>query len=168
MGMSWSSFKSEDWKDVVIGHGTHRYKVDLKWGALNASLYPVQDCHEMVIDKQGRIFLLTNHTKNNILIYDTKGSLIDSWGTTYPGAHGLTIREEGGEDFLYITDTERHEVIKTTLAGREVLVLPYPKDSGKYESANQYAPTETAIADNGDIYVADGIFSNHLVRNEYK
>ena len=36
------------------------------------------------------------------------------------------------------------------------MVLPYPKESGKYESADQYIPTETAIAENGDIYVADG------------
>ncbi|NRB64642.1 MAG: 6-bladed beta-propeller, partial [Saprospiraceae bacterium] len=103
--------------ELIIGHGDYRYTIDIHWGALNTQYHPVQDCHEMVIDKRGRIFLLTNHTKNNILIYDQSGTLLDYWGTSYPGAHGLTLSEEGGESFLYITDTIRHEVIKTTLAG---------------------------------------------------
>ena len=32
--------------------------------------YPVKDCHEMVQDSMGRIILLTNETKNNVIIYD--------------------------------------------------------------------------------------------------
>ncbi len=162
------SFPNNHWKDLIIGHGSHRYKIDLNWGALNANFYPVKDCHEMVIDQKGRIFLLTNHTKNNVLIYNKSGQLLQTWGTTYPGAHGLTIKDEGGEEFLYITDNERHEVIKTTLDGREIMVLPYPAASGKYESATQYIPTETAIADNGDIYVADGYGLQYILQYSAK
>lgn len=146
----------QSWQDVIIGHGTHRYKVDLNWGALNAHFYPVQDCHEMVQDSRGRILLLTNHTRNNIIIYDKKGKLLNVWGTEFPGAHGLTLNNEGGEDFLYIADNARHEVIKTTLDGRIIQVISYPRESGKYQSPGEYIPTETAIAPNGDIYVADG------------
>lgn len=142
--------------DLVIGHNSHQYKIDLNWGALNADHYPVQDCHEMVQDSKGRIVLLTNHTKNNVIIYDKAGKLIEVWGTDYPGAHGLTLNVEGGEDFLYIADNKRHEIIKTTIDGKVVMTIPYPKESGKYASADQYVPTETAIADNGDIYVTDG------------
>lgn len=166
--MSLPSFQKRNWEDLIIGHGTHRYKVDLHWGALNTNLYPVNDCHEMVIDKKDRIFLLTNHTKNNVLIYNNSGKLLKSWGTTYPGAHGLTIRDEGGEEFLYIADNERHEVIKTTLDGREIMVLPFPKDSGHYEKAEQYIPTETVIADNGDIYVADGYGLQYIIQYNAK
>lgn len=100
--------------------------------------------------------MLTNHTRNNILIYNNDGQLTGSWGTTYPGAHGLSITEENGEQFLLITDIERHQVIKTTLSGREVMVLNYPKEIPAYQSAEQFNPTETAIAPNGDIYVTDG------------
>jgi len=116
----------------------------------------VNDCHEMVQDSKGRIVLLTNHTKNNVIIYDKSGRLIEVWGTEFPGAHGLTLNVENGEDFLYIADNERHEIIKTTIDGKIVMVLPFPKDSGEYKRANQYIPTETAITPNGDIYVADG------------
>ena len=149
-------------KDQIIGHGSHQYKIDLNWGALNSSYYPVKDCHEMVQDSKGRIVLLTNHTKNNVIIYDKKGNLVEVWGTDYPGAHGLTLNVENGEDFLYIADNNRHEVIKTTLDGKVVLTLPYPKDNGKYKEAKQYIPTETAIASNGDIYVADGYGQQYI------
>ncbi|MFK7808112.1 MAG: 6-bladed beta-propeller [Saprospiraceae bacterium] len=150
-------------KDLIIGHNNFQYKIDLNWGALHPSFYPVKDCHEMVIDSKGRIILLTNHTKNNIIIYNKSGQLIETWGNEFPGAHGLTLNVENGEDFLYITDTERHEVIKTTISGKTVMTLPYPKESGQYKSANQYLPTETAIAANGDIYVADGYGEQYIL-----
>ena len=52
----------------------------------------------MVQDKKGRIILLTNETKNNILIYN-KGKLLETWGHDFPGAHGLTLHNENGQNF---------------------------------------------------------------------
>lgn len=146
----------QPFRELIIGHNSHRYRIDMNWGALNAQFYPVNDCHEMVQDSKGRILLLTNHTRNNVIVYDKSGRLLEVWGTEYPGAHGLTLSRENGEDFLYISDNSRHEVIKTTIDGRVALILPWPAESGKYERADQYIPTETAVAPNGDIYVADG------------
>ena len=140
----------------IVGHGDFRYKVDKKWGIQDPSKFPVNDCHEMVFDKKNRIFMTTTHPKNNILIYDISGKILGSWGTEYPGAHGLTINDEGGEEFLYITDTETHKVCKTTLDGNKVLEINTPKEIDSYVKKNQFKPTETAIAPNGDIYVADG------------
>jgi len=73
-GLAFSNIftNKKKWKDVIIGHNTHQYKIDLNWGALNNRFYPVNDCHEMVQDSRGRIVLLTNHTKNNVIIYDKK------------------------------------------------------------------------------------------------
>ncbi|AZQ57829.1 6-bladed beta-propeller [Maribacter sp. MJ134] len=151
------------YKDVVIGHNSHQYKIDLQWGALNANFYPVNDCHEMVQDSQGRILLLTNHTKNNIIVYDRSGKLLEVWGTDYPGAHGLTLHVENGEDVLYISDNNRHEVIKTTITGQVIQVFPYPKETGKYKNKESYIPTETAIAPNGDVYIADGYGEQYIM-----
>jgi len=127
-------------QDLVIGHHDHRY----------------------------RIILLTNHTKNNVIIYDKSGKLIEVWGTEFPGAHGLTLNVEGGEDFLYIADNNLHEVIKTTIDGKVVLRIPYPTSSGKYEKPDQYIPTETAVTPNGDIYVADGYGLQHILHYDAK
>lgn len=154
--LPFSSWRLEDYKDITIGHNSHQYKVDVNWGALNSHFYPVTDCHEMVQDSKGRIVMLTNNTKNNVLIYDKSGKLLEAWGTEYPGAHGLTLHQENGEDFLFIADNNRHEVIKTTIDGKVVMTIPFPKKEGKYKSEDQFIPTETAIAPNGDIYIADG------------
>lgn len=126
--------------------------------------YPVKDCHEMVQDGKGRIILLTNETKNNVLIYDKSGQLLNTWGTEYPGAHGLTLFNEGGTDVLFICDNNRHQVIKTTIDGRVLLTLDYPKETGQYTKAEEYVPTETAIASNGDIYVVDGYGKDFVIQ----
>jgi len=128
----------------------------------------VNDCHEMVQDSKGRIVMLTNHIKNNVIIYDKKGKLKEVWGTKYPGAHGLTLNVEGGEDFLYITDTSRNEVIKTTIKGKEVMRFPVPKSMGGYLDPAQYQPTETAVHPNGDVYVADGYGRQNILHYNAK
>ncbi|MBD8488189.1 6-bladed beta-propeller [Echinicola sp. CAU 1574] len=155
---------SKNPEDEIIGHGDFKYKVNKNWGTQDPAKYPVKDCHEMVQDKQGRLILLTNETKNNVIFYDRSGKILKTWGNDFPGAHGLTLHEEGGEEFLYITDHDRHQVFKTTLDGRILLVLDYPKETGMYEGPSQYKPTETAIGPNGDIYVADGYGKSYVIQ----
>lgn len=150
--------------DPLLGQGSKRYRLDTKWSKADVARNPVNDCHEMVQDSKGRIILLTNETKNNVLIYDKSGKLLTSWGSEYPGAHGLTLFNENGTDVLFICDNNRHQVIKTTLEGRVLLVLDYPKETGQYSKADEYVPTETAIAPNGDIYVADGYGKDFIIR----
>ena len=152
---------------LILGHNSHRYQLDSQWGALDPQRYPVRDCHEMVQDSKGRILLLTNHTQNNVLVYDKSGKLLESWGTDYPGAHGLTLSKENGEDFLFIADNDRHQVIKTTIDGKVVMVLDYPEASGHYQKAEEYVPTEVAIGPNGDVYVADGYGAQWIRRREF-
>ena len=97
-------------ENPIIGHGTHKYKVDKNWGVQDPSQFPVKDCHEMVMDKNQRLIMTTTHPKNNILIYDRSGKILNAWGTDYPGAHGLTLIEEGEEEFLFITDPKSRKV----------------------------------------------------------
>jgi hypothetical protein len=147
-----------------IGHNDFKYKIVPGWGVLPSSKYPVKDCHEMVIDSNQLLYLLTNDTRNNIIMYNKSGQLQGVWGNTYPGAHGLTINNENGTEFLFITDYERHQVIKTTLSGKEVMIIDYPKETGMYSSPEEYKPTETAIAHNGDIYVTDGYGLQYVIQ----
>ncbi|GAB2667040.1 peptidylglycine monooxygenase-like protein [Flavihumibacter cheonanensis] len=151
-----------------FGHGPKRYKIDTRWSQADVSKTPVNDCHEMVQDAKGRIILLTNETKNNVMIYDKGGKLLSYWGTTYPGAHGLTLFNENGTDVLFICDNNRHQVIKTTVDGRELMVLDYPKEAGIYSKADEYVPTETTIAPNGDIFVADGYGKDYILHYDAK
>ncbi len=150
--------------NIILGHGNKRYRLNEQWSKADVSRYPVNDCHEMVQDKKGRILLLTNETRNNVLIYNRSGKLLDSWGTEYPGAHGLTLFNEGGEDVLFICDTNRHQVIKTTIRGKIILTIDFPRETGLYAKADEYIPTETAIAPNGDIYVVDGYGKDFVIQ----
>ncbi|MBS1748951.1 MAG: 6-bladed beta-propeller [Bacteroidetes bacterium] len=155
-------------KDPVYGHNNMRYRMDVKWGQLNPEKYPVNDCHEMVQDRRGRIILLTNETKNNILIYNKSGKLLQSWGHEFPGAHGLTLHRAGGEEYLFITDTNRHQVFKTTLDGKILLTIDVPLETGVYESKEAFVPTETTVLDNGDFYIADGYGSQYVIHYDEK
>ena len=154
--------------EIVFGHQNKKYRINKRWSQADISRYPVNDCHEMVQDSMGRILLLTNETRNNVLIYDKNGKLLKTWGTEYPGAHGLTLFHENGEDVLFICDNNRHQVIKTTIDGKVLMVLDYPKDTGEYKSADEFIPTETAIAPNGDIYVADGYGKDFVIQYDAK
>lgn len=151
-------------EDIVFGQANKRYTLDEKWSKADVARYPVNDCHEMVQDSKGRILLLTNETKNNVLIYDKSGKLLSTWGTEYPGAHGLTLFSEGGEDVLFICDNNRHQVIKTTINGTVLLTIDYPKETGAYTKAEEFVPTETAIAANGDIYIVDGYGKDFVIQ----
>lgn len=142
--------------NIIAGENSFQYKVNPSWGNADPSKYPVKDCHEMVLSKSGLLYMLTNETRNNILIYNKDGEIKGSWGNEFPGGHGLSIHDENGEEFLYITDTDRHKVVKATLDGTIVFELDYPKETGQYRSAELYKPTETAINSNGDIFVTDG------------
>lgn len=130
--------------------------MDAKWGRLNPKTHPVNNCHELVQDSKGRILLLTDEVKNNVLVYNKSGKLLNSWGHDFPGAHGLTIQSGGKEDYLFITDTNTHQVYKTTVDGKVLFTIDAPLEAGIYTKSDQFVPTETTVLDNGDFYIADG------------
>jgi hypothetical protein len=113
--------------------------------------------------------MLTNETKNNVLVYDKSGKLLEARGNSYPGGHGLTLLDEGGEQFLLLTDTDRNQVIKTDLKGKEIFKIDYPRENAAYTFPGQFKPTETAVNHaNGDIYVVDGYGLNYVTQYNSK
>ena len=72
-----SAFSSSDIKkdrakteDLIIGHGSYKYKVDKAWAKINAGTTPLANCHEMVQDSKGNLIMLGDEPKNNVLIFD--------------------------------------------------------------------------------------------------
>ncbi|MEM9143637.1 MAG: 6-bladed beta-propeller [Bacteroidota bacterium] len=155
-------------EETVLGHHDFRYRLEKDWSDLDSEKYPVNNCHEMVMDRSGRLLLLTDHPKNNILIYDTSGKLLDSWTLNLPGAHGLTLCDEGDGEFLFITDPGLGKVLKCTLTGRVVMELDHPSEVGAYDEKMPFRPTETAIGPTGDTYVADGYGSQFILQYDAK
>lgn len=174
---------------LIIGQGDFQYKVDAHWGQLDPKKYPVENCHDLAIDAQGRIIMLTDNTQNNFIVYDKNGKLLDAWGTEYPGAHSIEIVNENGEEFIYVVDhgwvVNRHWdgkstetwdspynkvipqqgfVAKLTLDGRLVYTIGHPVTIGIYEPDMPFRPSDIAVASNGDIYVTDGYGSDYVIQ----
>ena len=159
----------------VIGEGDHKYEVTHDWGELPKEI-SYGNCHGVVEDAQGLIYI--HHTVNKesksddaMVVFDNKGKFVKSWGKEFKGgAHGLHIRKEGSSEFLYMCDTKRKLVVKTTLNGEKVWEIGYPQESPSYNADNDgkkiaYTPTNLAVAPNGDIYVGDGYGSSFI--NQY-
>lgn len=145
----------------VLGQGKFRYRVVPEWGVLNADT-PVKDCHGLARDREGHVILLTNHTANNVIVYDRRGRLVHKWGTQFPGAHGLSLVNEGGREVLFITCLATHRVVKTTLDGKVLEEWGWPADTGKYEKREQYRPSWTLHLPNGEFVVLDGYGRDYL------
>lgn len=56
--------------ETILGHGDFQYRVHKEWGDLDPENTPVKNCHEMVMDSKGRLIMITDDTRNNIIIYD--------------------------------------------------------------------------------------------------
>ncbi len=156
----------------VVGSGEYVFEVTHDWGELPPEI-KYGNTHGVCEDADGNIYV--HHTVNaasessdSMVVFDGKGRFIRSWGKDFRGgAHGLLIRKEGREQFLYLCDTKRGVVAKTTLKGEEVLTLGYPSESAAYApnpdgSRKKYSPTNLAVAPNGDIYVGDGYGSSFV------
>ncbi len=146
----------------VFGHNEKKYTWDKDWLNVNAKLPPVKDCHEMVFSANTDIILLTNDTRNNIIVFDKKGKVKNSFGNEFPGGHGLTLGGIRGDEYLLVTDTERHQFYKTTMDGKIIKTWDFPSESEKYSKASEFVPTETAVTPDGEIYVADGYGAQYI------
>ena len=163
----------------VLGSGDFRYEAIHDWGELPAHI-KWGNTHNVAEDAQGHIYVhhtvyATSESPDTVVVFDRKGRFVRSWGRQFRGvAHGLWLRREGKDEFLYLTVNAANPkleprpempatVVKATLKGEIVYTIQGPPDIPEYTNA-PYNPTNIAIAPNGDLYVADGYgsyFVNH-------
>ncbi len=148
--------------DIIYGQNEKRYRADINWVKATAATLAVNDCHEMFQDSKGNIMLLTNETKNNVICFSKKGKVLQTWGHDFPGAHGFSKAGNSSNELYFITDTVRNQFYKTTPAGKILQQWDFPAETGKYTEAKQFVPTETAITEDGEIYLADGYGSQYI------
>jgi len=122
--------------------------------------------HGVIVTDAGNVMVF-NQANPGVVTFDKDGKQISSWGDRFSGAHGMTLVKEGGTEYLWLTDQNSREVVKTTLDGQTVLNLERP-DHPVYQKAN-YTPTWAAVNEerhggNGDIWVTDGYGSNYIHR----
>lgn len=93
------------------------------------------------------------------MVFNTSGKLLKTWGHDFPGGHGLTLKD----DLLYITDTSKHQVYRSDMNGKIQLTINAPKEDDLYPNPEQFVPTEVAVMENGDFYIADGYGSQYIL-----
>lgn len=157
----------EEQNRIILGEGSHRYECIHDWlTAPDGTSFG--DTHAVVQDKSGHIYVA--HTvggdsawKSAVCVYDADGNYVRRWGSEFAGgAHGLQLREEDGQEYLYHSDTRRRVVVKTDLAGTVVWERGKPEESGVYPEGKNYVPTNVAFLPDGDFVVGDGYGSSYI------
>jgi hypothetical protein len=150
----------------IIGEGEHTYEVQHGWGELPDHLV-WGDTHGVAIDAAGLVYIKHRsdaaEPMDAIAVFDPQGKFVRSFGKEYHGGgHGIDVRREGNEEFLYLSDIRNRQVVKTSLTGEVVWKLSFPQEAGVYENLQQYRPTNVAFHPEGGFYVADGYGSHYV------
>jgi hypothetical protein len=169
-----------DSKPKVIGPEGHRYEVHHDCMKVPAHIR-WQDTHGVAVDAEGLIYVKhrtkTAEVMDSIVVFDAQGKFVRSFGKEYHGGgHGIDIRRDGGEEFLYLCDN-KGTIAKKTLKGETVWQQTAPKvdvykgarpfvvkTPGKYGKGVKFSPTNIAFAPDGGFWVGDGYGSHYIIR----
>jgi len=165
--------KKSNSKNLVIGEGEHRYEVHHDWAKLPEK-FTWQTTHNVALDKAGNLYVIHEGRANlkdhpSIFVFDPAGKFIRAFGSQFQGGgHGIEVREEGGEEFLYVCAYQNVKAFaKLTLKGKTVWEKYAPMDSGVYRKdedkvrvkrwgRDAFLPTNFAFLDDGGFLLADG------------
>ena len=100
-------------RNAVIGSGAHRYECVHGWGEVPSSIHSFET-HGVAVDKAGLIYVKhragavpaksLDQAQDTIVVFDPDGNFVRSFGKEYHGGgHGIDIREENGQEFLYLS-----------------------------------------------------------------
>ncbi len=97
-----------------------------------------------------------------VLYFNRAGDLLRAWGTgMFSDAHSVDFDHEG---FLWFTDRDSHMVYKYTVEGEQLMALGTKDLAGDNASPSAFnRPSDVAVADNGDIFVADGYTNSRIM-----
>jgi DNA-binding beta-propeller fold protein YncE len=151
----------------TVGSGEHTYEWIDNWARIpdSSDKQTSGRTHAVAITKAGAVVVFNQG--NPAILHLCPGSgLLSSWGS-FSGAHGMCLVNENGTDYLWLTDRQSGQVIKTTLNGQTVQTIERPS-LPIYEKSD-YSPTwvaanESRFGGNGDIWIADGDGANCIHR----
>lgn len=173
------SKKAED-KNPVIGVEGHKYECVHNWGELPGE-FEWQTTHNVALDAAGNVYIThqglpKKNGMDTVFVFDPKGKYIRSFGKDWHGGgHGVEIRKEGSEEFIYFSNTwtPTKKLVKTNLKGevvwekgrpeaKEYAPRPDAKDPKK-EALPAYNPTNICWLPDGGFNVGDGYGSNYML-----
>ena len=173
--------KSKASTQLIIGGGRHHYEVLHNWAQLPGN-YSWQTTHNVAIDKENFLYVIHEGRENlkdhpSIFVFDPKGQFVRAFGNQFQGGgHGLEVRTEGKQQFLYVTGYQQlKNFAKLTLKGEVVWEKRAPMESGLYPKnedtkptkrwgRDAFMPTNFAFTDDGGFFLADGYGSFRIHR----
>jgi hypothetical protein len=166
---------------LIVGEGDYKYEVVHNWPQL-PDRFTWQTTHNVAVDKAGCVYVIhegradqTDHP--SIFVFDPEGTYIRSFGKQFQGGgHGIEIREEGGQEFLYVCAYQMHKTFaKLDTKGETVWQQYAPMEAGVYAAEedtkrtsqwgrDRFMPTNFAFLDDGGFLLADGYGSFYIHR----
>ena len=158
---------------IILGSGNQKYEWVPDWLTPPANI-SYGDTHGLAQDSHGRIYV--GHTVNAnsksddaIVVFDEHGKFLTSWGARFKGgSHGLDVRKEGHEEFLYHCDIAHRQVVKTKLDGTVVLGDGRAQGARRLRRQACVRAHERRLSPNGDFYVTDGYGSSYIHQYDIK
>ena len=165
----------------VIGSGDHRFRFDHNWAKLPEP-FSWQITHGVAVDPENNLYVIhegdvTKPGHPSIFVFSPEGKLIRSFGELFQGGgHGVDIRVEGGETFLYVAAYQQAKTFaKFTLDGELVWQAFAPMESGRYAEGeasapakvwgrDRFLPTNFAFLPDGGFLLADGYGAFYIHR----
>lgn len=166
---------------LIIGVEGHRYEVLHNWPQL-PDKYSWQTTHNVAVDAEGLLYVIHEGRENmkdhpSIFVFDAAGKFVRAFGNQFQGGgHGLEVRTEGKQQFLYVTGYQQlKNFAKLTLTGEVVWEKHAPMDSKLYPvgedtkpakrwGADAFMPTNFAFLPDGGFFLADGYGSFRIHR----
>jgi hypothetical protein len=160
-------------RPLIVGEGENRFEVQHDWPQL-PDRFTWQTTHNVAVDRAGCLYVihegkadLKDHPA--IFVFDPEGKYIRSFGNQFQGGgHGIEIRAEGGQEFLYVCAYQHLKTFaKLDLKGETVWQRYAPMESGVYAAEedtkptgewgrDRFMPTNFAFLDDGGFLLADG------------
>ncbi len=140
------------------GQGEWIYEVVPNWGHVPGHNHIGSTHGGIVIDQSGKVYVSTDGP-NGLIVYNSDGSFIKTFGEKSRRYHGLNIYQENGQEYIYAAGM--NHVTKLDLDGNIILKI----EGAQQDPANSWAKaTAVAVAPNGDIFIADGYGSSVIFK----
>jgi hypothetical protein len=165
--------------DTILGQGEYRYRVTHDCVQLPET-YHWQTTHNVAVDRDNNLYVIHEGRADlrehpSIFVFDPQGRFIRAFGEQFQGGgHGLEVRQEGSEQFLYVAAYQQvKQFAKLTLDGQIVWEKRAPLESGLYpeeEATNpqqlwgrdRFLPTNFAFLADGGFLLSDGYGAFHI------
>jgi hypothetical protein len=167
--------------ETIVGAGEHTFRVRHNFPRL-PDRFTWQTTHNVAVDSAGNLYVIHEGLREKkehpaIFVFDSEGAFIRAFGSQFQGGgHGIDIRREGNEEFLYVCGYQQVKAFaKLTLDGETVWYRKAPMESGAYAdgedtstrptwSRQGFLPTNVAFLDGGGFLLADGYGSFRIHR----